>query len=388
MPNSKLNLKSFDLSSFVVYLDIFVLIVLTVSPLINPEIFKPVLFILLFFLNFKYLFRIKAKDIYILTLLFCLFALSSLWDLRNISSLYDYSLHNFYIPLGMLIGFEYSKKYNIDDFLNVFEKIIFLVSILSLIGYFIVRLQPQIVDYLPSYKYYHTTHKTMLFYNVVTLNRNSGIAWEPGMFQILPNMALYYYIKNHKKNLNFFVIMIYMITIYTTLSTTGFFLLMCNLLYLFYTLFFKYKKVIKKLLFFILIFSLIPLLYNQLEYHLNYKLFGSYAFKLRFEPFQKALKDASNNLLGLGNTGYDIKYKYQNQQGAWDSIGAILHRYGFPLCIFLLFLLFKSTFFSYPIIFICFFATFFSESFWFFPLVTPFYFWWPNSKLNSLCDST
>jgi len=389
MVYSKSNFKKCTLSSFLTYLDIVMIILLTVSPLINPEILKPTLFIVVFLINFKYLFKINVRDIYILTVLFCLLALSSLWDLRNINILYDYSLHNFYIPLGLLIGFEYSKKYNINDFLNVFEKIIFLVSILSLIGYFVVNLQPSIVYYLPKYRYYHTTHETMFFYNITSLNRNSGIAWEPGMFQILPNIALYYYLKSHKEHLNFFVIMIYLLAIYTTYSTTGVFLLMINLLYLFYVLTFKYKKIIiKKLLFFILVILLIPLLYQQLEYHLNYKLFGSWAFALRFDPFLMSLKDAADNPLGLGNTGFDIKYKYGNLQGAWDSIGAILQRYGFPMCFFLLFLLFKSTFFNYPIIFVCFFATFLSESFWFFPLVTPFYFWWPNSKSNDLSDST
>lgn len=388
MIDTNFNLKKLDLSSFMIFLDIFMLIIISVSPLINPDILKPVLFLLLFFLNFKYLFIVKVKDFYILVVLFCLFSLSSLWDLRNINSLYNYSLHNFYIPLGLLIGFEYSKKYNIDDFLNVFEKIIFLVSILSLIGYFIVRLQPQIVYYLPSYRYRHTIHKTMFFYNIISINRNAGIAWEPGMFQILPNMALYYYIKSHKKNLNFFVIMIYMITIYTTLSTTGFFLLIFNFLYLFYTLLFKYKKIIKKLLLFILIFLLIPILRTQLEYHLEYKSFGTLSFQARIIPLINALEDASNNLLGLGNTGYNIKYMDGSQQGAWDSIGSILQRYGFPMCIFLLFLLFKSTFFSYPLIFIFFFVTFFTETFWFYPLVTPFYFWWYNSKSNNLCDYT
>jgi len=388
MTEINLNLKKLDLSSFMIFLDIFMLIIISVSPLINPDTLKPLLFILLFFLNFKYLFIVKVKDFCILAVLFCLFSLSSLWDLRNINILYDYSLHNFYIPLGLLIGFEYSKKYNIDDFLNVFEKIIFLVSILSLIGYFVVRLQPEIVYYLPSYSYRHTIHKTMFFYNITSLNRNTGIAWEPGMFQILPNIALYYYIKCHKKELNFFVILIYLITIYTTLSTTGFLLLMFNFLYLFYTLLFKYKKIIIKILFFIFIFLLIPLLGTQLEYHLEHKLFGTVSFQKRIIPFVNALEDASNNLLGLGNTGYNIKYKDGSQQGAWDSIGSILQRYGFPMCIFLLFLLFKTTFFSYPLIFIFFFVTFFTETFWFFPLVTPFYFWWPNSKSNDLSDST
>lgn len=385
---SKSNFKKCTLSSFLTYLDIVMIILLTVSPLINPEILKPTLFIVVFLINFKYLFKINVRDIYILTVLFCLLALSSLWDLRNINILYDYSLHNFYIPLGLLIGFEYSKKYNINDFLNVFEKIIFLVSILSLIGYFVVRLQPEIVYYLPSYRYRHTIHKTMFFYNITSLSRNSGIAWEPGMFQILPNIALYYYLKSHKEHLNFFVIMIYLLAIYTTYSTTGFFLLMINLLYLFYVLTFKYKKIIIKLLFFILIFLLIPLLRTQLEYHLEHKLFDTLSFQKRFIPFVNALEDASNNLLGLGNTGYNIKYKDGSQQGAWDSIGSILQRYGFLMCVFLLFLLFKATFFSYPLIFIFFFVSFFTETFWFYPLVTPFYFWWSNSKPNDLSDST
>lgn len=361
-------IRNIKLIYFKKYIEILLLILISFSPLISQEI-KGFLVLILILTNVKYLKSFDTHRGLILFLFLSYFLFSIVLDLRNVSSILNLNILNFFFPLTLILGFIVSKKYNITDFLGYLENIIFILAFFSLIGVFIYTFLPDLVNKLPSYNFYHTTHKTGYFFNILIqgssiVKRNAGIAWEPGAFQFLLNIGFYSYLKINKKN-SLFRISIYSISIFTTRSTVGIFIL--------FILIIKYVTKNKNTIFMFIIVLL--LLYNtfyeELVYQINYKLIGSYAFEIRIKPFLDALIVGKNNFFGLGNTGFDLFYN--DIQAPWESIGQIITRYGYILIIYIFLRLFNLLK-NYKILFIILILTFFSQNIWYFPLITPFYF--------------
>ena len=71
----------------------------------------------------------------------------------------------------------------------------------------------------------------------------------------------------------------------------------------------------------------------ELQYQLQYKLFGSKAFSARFNPLINAIKYSWYMPLGLGSTGYDAVYEAENL-GSFDCYTQILLRFGYPMLIY------------------------------------------------------
>ena len=352
-------------------LEITLLILISFSPLLSNTI-KAGLALLIILVNMKvFTKKINIRKFFLLVLLMSLFILSALYDLRNISSISQYSILNLYFPLCFLLGYLISEKYSYSEFLTIIEKIVFIVAIFSLIGVLIYTFLPNTINYLSSYQYYHTSNKTAYIFNIRlteggnVLARNTGIAWEPGAFQFLVNIGLYSYLKTTKKT-NLFKIAIYAMAVVTTKSTAGIIIFIL----LTFKLFLADKKARILIIASLLAFS--GLIVEELMYQYSYKLFGSYAFETRLDPLLNSFNEGRNQFLGMGNSGYNLQVNNLNI-GAWDSFGQIFIRYGYPMLMIITALLIKI-FSQDKLFFTIIFVTFLSQGMWFFPMITPFYF--------------
>jgi len=352
------------------YLEIFVLIIVSFSPLL-PQVLKASIVLFLVIINYQYLLNLNKKKSILLFLLFAVFTINFIFDLGNINKISDISILNMYIPLCILLGFIISSKYPLSDFYFSLDKVVYIITFCSLIGVFIYTFIPSVVSYLPNYNYYNTSHKTALLFNILTnsstgiLTRNAGIAWEPGAFQFIANLGLYAYLKQNKP-ISLFKISVYSLAILTTQSTAGILIFIL----ITFKLFITDKKVRIIIIAMLSLFSGVVI--RELTYQYQYKLFGSYAFETRLDPLTNALKVGKQYIFGLGNSGFDIYYR-NSYQVPWDSFGQLFLRYGYlmtaVLLLSLLLLLKKE-----KILFFMILITFSSQNIWFFPLISSFYF--------------
>lgn len=351
------------------YLEILVVILISISPLISNPL-KILLAACLILVNLKYIKYIKKGQIVVLFLFLSIFILGFTKDVFEARFFSDFSPLNIYYPICFLLSCLIAIKYGKNNFLYIIEKITFIIAIISIIGYFSYLLYPNIINYLLSYNYYNTTHKTAILFNVLTVEnyivlRNTGVASEPGLYQLLLNIALYTYLKNTAKISNKKVL-VYSIAIITTASTAG----LIAFAFIIFRFLFNNIKTTLSIIIFMVIFS--PILYDQILYQFQNKLFGSYAFETRYEPFENTLEIAKNNILGLGNTGYNY-YFNGFIQPSFDSYTQVFVRYGYGMLLLILLLLFNIGI-KDKIIFIILLITFTSQGVWFVPLVAVLYF--------------
>ncbi|WP_366922141.1 hypothetical protein MFMK1_002583 [Metallumcola ferriviriculae] len=360
------------------YIEITILILASFSPLLSQPI-KAALVLMLLVVNFKYLLKFRKNKIITLGIFIAIFTLSLALDLRNISSISQMNILNLYFPMCILLGYVISEKYTLTRFYYLLDKIIIVLAVFSLIGVLIYTFIPNLVTYLPSYNYYHTTHRTAYIFNVLTngpngiLKRNAGIAWEPGAFQFIANLGIYAYLKTNKK-ISLFRIGIYALAIITTRSTAGILIFMAVT----FKLFIEDKKARVLILSSVLIFG--GLILEELIYQFRYKLFGSFAFEIRLQPLLHAFNEGKNYFMGMGNSGFDIYYRNVTTP-PWDSFGQIFIRYGYPLFIFIIFQLLRLIK-NQKVLFIILVITLSSQNIWFFPLVTPFYFSFNKNEIG------
>lgn len=352
------------------YIEIAILILVSFSPLLSQPI-KAGIILLMLFINIKYFTTFKKNKGMVLFLFLSIFIISFLLDLRNVSSLSQISILNLFFPMCFLLGYIISEKYTLNGFYYILDKVIFVFAALSLLGVFIYTFIPTVVSYLPSYNYYHTTHKTVFIFNILTnsstgvLQRNAGIAWEPGAFQFLVNLGLYAYLRTTNKT-SLLKIAIYLAAVITTKSTAGILIL----LLITFKLILKDRKLRVLIISSILVFS--GLIIDELIYQYKYKLFGSYAFQSRLDPLMNAFNHGRDYFFGMGNSGFDLFYRYENKP-PWDAFGQIFIRYGYILLIFIVIRL-LTLMKNHKILFAILVITLASQNIWFFPLITPFYF--------------
>ena len=361
------------------YLEIFILISVSFSPLI-PQSLKAFIVLFLIVINHHYLLKIDKKKGILLFVFISIFIVNFLFDLRNIQKISEISIINVYIPMCIILGFIVSSKYLLADLYFKLDKVIYIISIFSLFGVFIYTFIPGIINYFPAYNYYNTTHKTAFIFNILTnsstgiLTRNAGIAWEPGAFQFIVNLGLYAYLKQNK-SINLFKVSVYSLAIITTQSTAGILIFIL----ITFKLFMMDKKARVLIILMISLFS--SLVIKELTYQYQYKLFGSYAFETRLDPLSNAFQMGKKYTFGIGNSGFDIYYR-NNYQVPWDSFGQIFIRYGYPLTLTLIYCL-VSLFKNEKILVLILLITFSSQNIWFFPLIASFYFINLNATSNN-----
>ena len=310
-------------------IEVFLLILISVSPLVPIHISL----VLQAFLFMKSIKVIQKKDIKIILMLYLFFLMPVFLDTLNITRFTPYSPTNFMYPFIFLAAYFLAKKYDYDHFMYLFEKIMLFLATLSLIGMSLYFIAPSVILKLPTYNYNGSVHRTLLFFNYLFVGdwmavRNSGIAWEPGVFQVLLNIALLTSLRQNKR-VKAHRTIIYVLAIFFTKSTVGFFLLILNVLVLFK----KDKRYIVPFFLIMGIFS--EQIYSEALYQITYKLQGSIAFSGRFTPMINAFMYSWNKFFGIGATKYNQIYELYSI-GSFDSYTQILMRFGYPLFIFII----------------------------------------------------
>lgn len=211
------------------------------------------------------------------------------------------------LAIFMLI---YAIKKNKIEGLKIITNIIFSISFLSLILYllkyfFLIQLPFQEIEILnKTYKIYLFLLSTVpIRIWGIRIYRNASIFWEPGVFQIYLNFALVYLLFV-KKKINFFKIIIILISIITTMSTTGIFL--SGLIITLKIIFFKVKSVTYLIGKFILIIFVMFILIPFIVYF-SYDKIGSISYSYRIIDILISIKLWSEKLIfGWGFLNYDI----------------------------------------------------------------------------------
>ena len=188
---------------------------------------------------------------------------------------YDFNYGYFLKIFLLLFAILYINKYPLAEFSIIFTNVILIVCIFSLIGYIIMILNNGI---LPTPFITINTYDRG-FYNLgfaISPNytrqiRNWSFFREPGVFQIYVIIALFFHL-TYTNKFSILKILIYIVTVFTTLSTTGYIALIgiFAIIILRNNTFTKKKKMLLICLI-VIIISYIAIYTNLLSFDVNYQ---------------------------------------------------------------------------------------------------------------------
>lgn len=203
--------------------------------------------------------------------------LSSLTMIMNLDSPYQYLIFGTAIICAyfMYLSFSFTK------FVFIFTKIMYFLCIFSLITFVLLLTVPSVYSVFPTItNSAGLIVRNILFsvvHNSTYFNSNFGMFWEPGAFQTFINLALYFQLFI-LKDLDIRRIIVFIITIFTTFSTTGY--ISMFILFVIYLLINKSKTKIalkkrKKLIKIVMVLLLIGIfIFNMMPSHIVFKVFG------------------------------------------------------------------------------------------------------------------
>jgi hypothetical protein len=183
-------------------------------------VFDIAVLLMLFLQLFLYKYKLVANNC-----IPCLLAIMMLL----ISALVNADLKGGYIYkiILILLAVLFTSKVRIDEFEIHYDNIMFIISIASLIGFFILVVAPLILKVLPIT--YNTNH--VGYYNAIItvlkssndniISRNYGIFREPGIYQFFLIIALLFQFFSNRKISNVRCLL-YISSLLTTFSTTAY----------------------------------------------------------------------------------------------------------------------------------------------------------------------
>lgn len=326
------------------YIEVFMFFLMTVGPF-NP-IYKILVYVFLFILNFRYWKSMRFVNFFqILLILSIIFPM--VLDIRNVSSVSEYSKAGFAYLIPFLFCIIFAKKYKLNEFLIITERVAFFVTCISLLGYLILLLYPNFFSKFPVITFYGRKVRSIIIFNLINdysgnyLQRNCGIAFEPGAFQFVCNLGLAIYMKlsdievdNKFKITSRYII--YILGVLSTKSTTGIFIL---IIITTLTVITSKKKKINS--FFIL--SSLILLYEFINSSIIYQKekLETGNLELRFRNTLFVIKNYWWRIFGIGSTGYDKIYIKNNMIGSFDAYSNIYLRFGLLFTFIFILLNFK-----------------------------------------------
>lgn len=308
------------------YIEMFILLILSFSPF--PYIVKLLIYAFLILANIKLLRNVKMKNIYLAVISTMVFAI--IFDLRNVDYETPFALSNFVFLLPFIFGAIYIRKYSFSNFIIIFERVTFAVSLISIIGTMLIYFMPSAIHTFPTWMYYNRPVKSIIIYGAIYdytgtnfLARNCGIAFEPGAFQLLPNLGIGVLFSEYEDKNRIWIIKLitYIAAILLTRSTAGLAIMSVLLLV---------NMIRDKKSFFIVITAVI-LLWGLLAQSLDIQSskYETGNFQQRFANSIYVIKEYQGYLFGLGATGYNKAYRINPQIGSWDTYTNLYIRYGY-----------------------------------------------------------
>ena len=248
--------------------------------------------------------RIKTTTFYpsllVLIVLFSLFAINYTFAV-NLQSLTKYLFFGVTIFTSVLVLFYYNNQENKLVFINSLYftlKLVLFHAVFSFIAYFFVKdnlflITSEYHETLTFNYLFHYSPKEGTVINLFGLDmaRNAGMFWEAGILQGYLNLLFFLEISIYKRNRKLLVLII--LTILTTYSTTGIFLIILQIVY------FTFKENNNK---FKVLLLIVPL-YFLFNANMNEKIYGEgeSSFQKRLfdltQPFFIAIE---NPLTGVG----------------------------------------------------------------------------------------
>lgn len=284
-----------------------------------------------------------------------------------------YGFHMMNITSCVLILTHFKNNRSSDYFLDIIRnilKIVLYFSILNFLAYFVVY--HQLIDlYFVSVqgaeKLVTKTYNYLFFYNPekhafnffgIDLVRNQGWFWEPGVNQVYLNILLYlegFVFKRGK-----WMIPLIVFAIITTYSTTGIFLMIIILFFIFI----KYIKRNPIIYIFLGILIIYPLYYLAKSNIENKSIENVSSVNKRIFDLVQPLSIAAEN--PISGIGLDIEHfqKYRSEyhlsdetqsllttetteKGSTNSVTFLIAATGLPMSLFLLYCLFQQNLFNY-----------------------------------------
>lgn len=159
-------------------------------------------------------FYIDRKIMIAFTMLIACKFISSLLNNENIRNLFVQS----FAFLGALF---FACTYKLEDFKHAFIWVMGKIALISLIGFFAYLCVPELENLFRLRNSAGTLcNNWYLFVHIAGLDRNLGLFWEPGAFQTFLCLALM--LEVLEKRINVKKIILFLVTIITTFSTTGY----------------------------------------------------------------------------------------------------------------------------------------------------------------------
>ena len=293
-------------------------------------------------------------------------------------NLLNYGFHLMNITSCVIIFTHFKNNRSSEYFLGRMRyilKIILYFSIINFLAYFFVK--SQLIDLYGGYNndlvtktynylfFFHPEKNELNFFGI-GLIRNQGWFWEPGVNQVYLNILLY--LEGFVFKRGRWIIPLIIFAILTTYSTTGIFIMII-------VLFFIFMKSIKRnrLLILLAIILSFPLYYVT-KLNIEDKTTGekSSSFQKRYLDLVQPLAIASDYpITGVGlHRAYFLKLrsKFQmennfgkiiqtytglermsdsTEKGSSNSLTYLMAAMGFPIAFFIIYCLFKQTLFPY-----------------------------------------
>jgi len=254
----------------------------------------------LFFLQHRIESTTFYSSLLVLIVLFSLFAINYTFAI-NLQSLTKYLFFGVTIFTSVLVLFYYNNQESKTVFINSLYftlKLVLFHAVFSFIAYFIVKdnlflITSEYHETLTFNYLFHYSPKEGIVFNLFGMDipRNAGMFWEAGILQGYLNLLFFLEISIYKRNKKLLALII--LTILTTYSTTGLFLIILQIVY------FTFKENNNK---FKVLLLIVPL-YFLFNANMNEKIYGEgeSSFQKRlFDLTQPFFIAIANPLTGVG----------------------------------------------------------------------------------------
>lgn len=196
----------------------FLILFLTSSFTITNDIISSKLTIALWIITSIYLLfsfnKIVANTVVFFCVLSLAFFISSVKNSENTRIM----ISNMF---AFMTVFLFACAFDFEEFKEAFIKIMKFLSIISLVCFSIFSLIESLKGLFVVTNVVGRTFSNLFLYaHSHSVNRNQGMFWEPGAYQSFVNIALLFEIT--KKDINIKTVIIFVLTIITTFSTTGY----------------------------------------------------------------------------------------------------------------------------------------------------------------------
>jgi len=185
-----------------------------------------ILSIIIIALTYKSFTQLTRKDVWFLSVLFLFLTVSKIINTSFSFSSFLYQISLIISTYLFLVGYRNKTSRLQTDFFIALKIFVFH----AVIGYCIYLILPDLFVLSGMNKSFLN-----LFYvsssDFGGFQRNTGFFWEPGVYQLVANLYLFYCIKFNKKILN---ILIAVLAVISSFSTTGLLILLINFSYLLY----------------------------------------------------------------------------------------------------------------------------------------------------------